>query len=138
MKRFVTILMLFVYSLSISGMAVQLHFCDGNISSLNLISKTDGDNCCCSTKEKQKHDKSCCGETTATFKISIDQSHQQQMVQFKTISASSFDIAFWNLNDKFSFITNVDETKKYIDIFNDIGKQKVPLYKLFSSLVYYG
>ena len=138
MKRFIAILMLFVYSLSISGVAIQLHYCDGNITSFNLISKTDGDNCCCSTKEKQKHDKSCCGETTTTFKINIDQSQQHQVVQFKTISASSFDIAFWNLNDKFSFITNVDETKKYIDIFNDIGKQKVPLYKLFSSLVYYG
>jgi len=135
MKRFIAILMLFVYSLSISGMALQLHFCDDNIQSVKLANIESG-NCCCSEKTTQQHkNKSCCGETGVVLKLNIDQSNQYQLTQFKITGLYPDNFVLFNHNNDL-FISNLNETAlKYID--TDVGKIKIPLYKLFKQIVYY-
>lgn len=136
MKRFIAILMLFVYSLSISGMVLQLHYCDDNLKSLKLANN-EKNKCCCPKKTNQQHKKSCCGETKVVLKLNIDQSNHYQLAQFK-VTDWQHKYLFFNSHIVFYTSTLSGLELINIDINKDVGKPKIPRYKLFKQIVYYG
>lgn len=71
MKRFLSISFLSIYLFFSLGLVVSLHYCSGNLASLNLFEKAS---CCCDAKEIKKTSKDdCCKDEVKTVKISDEQ-----------------------------------------------------------------
>lgn len=147
MKRFIAIFLLLMYSLSVSGSVVQLHFCKNNIEAITF-SAEDYNKCCCvpdleigSSKSKElsiSSEKNCCTDTKIQLTIGLDQSvAQSNWQQLKVLQAQLPQQCF-----TFT-LTQVPSTlffeKTYPANAPPVGNwQGIPLYKLYSSLVYYG
>lgn len=68
LKRISAILLVVFFFISNSGMAITLHYCDGEISSINFFS-TERQKCDCGEKAMKS---SCCKDKTTIFKAKID------------------------------------------------------------------
>lgn len=67
MKRFVALVLLMLYAVSIIGILAQVHVCGGHITSLSINVENKGDKCCCDSDDScsDESDKSdCCHSTT--------------------------------------------------------------------------
>ena len=68
MNRITAILLVFVFMISQSGMAVTVHTCRGKISSIKLFS-TNKHGCCCGKKPMKA---GCCKDKTTILKLKND------------------------------------------------------------------
>ena len=89
MKRIATIILLFVFLISQSGLAITVHTCRGKISSFNLFSA--GKHGCCCGKKPMKA--GCCKDKTTILKIKNDISKVNSLV-FRQILPDHIIIAF--------------------------------------------
>ncbi len=143
MKKIVAIFLLIMYSLSVSGSVVQLHFCGNNYKSFS-VNAVEEKPCCCPIKkgdnktgQKEIAKKSCCSKTDLSLKIDIDQSNinglaQMQFLQMPALLSNEINpiIATFFVSD-FSKVVYAAHAPP------DGNWQRIPLYKLFQSLVYY-
>lgn len=98
MKRFITILLTFLYVGVSSGNSLYLHYCMGELQGMSL-SQDQGDHCDnCGMLKSRSVKKGCCEEKQQHFKIDKDQ------------KTSSYDF-------QFNALYPVTLTPKYSDIF---------------------
>ena len=71
MKKSVAILLLVVYIIASSGVAIRVHYCCGHLKSINLV--LDGSSSEKSAPSKTMMSKDCCKDKVATNVISPDQ-----------------------------------------------------------------
>ena len=69
MKKALIIFLTFIYLFVASGVAFNVHYCGGKISSISLLKKENDD--CCGKKRMKK--KNCCKEKTSVLKINDTQ-----------------------------------------------------------------
>lgn len=146
MKKAFAILMLFLYSLSVSGSVMQMHFCGNSISSVSF--NKQGISCCCEgTKESkssapqkiQKEDKSCCDDVEISFKISAAHHHTEaaQHLQFIQTAIPAEIVIYHNPATE-----TLVADKVHLSYFANAPPgglwQAIPLYKLLHRIVYYG
>ena len=70
MRKSVAILLLVLYIVSSSGVAIKAHYCCGKLKSINLVLDSSSDRTCSNTK---KVSKDCCRDKVATSHVSVDQ-----------------------------------------------------------------
>lgn len=80
MKKFITAILLIMYSLSVSGAAVHMHYCMNELASMGISLNGSKKQFCeyCGMDEQSKTD--CCEETVQ--KINIDKEQQKQAFSF--------------------------------------------------------
>ena len=144
MKRIFAILMLFMYSLSVSGSVVQMHFCGQEIESISFreVKKS----CCCaatagsdkSAQHQISKQKSCCDNVSISFKISADQhveaAKQLQLLQTTggvppVLQFAVYEVPYTAGTEHTLYDANAPPPGLW---------QSIPLYKLFQRIVYYG
>jgi hypothetical protein len=81
LKRFLSISFLSIYLFFSLGLVVSLHYCSGNLASLNLFEKAS---CCCDDeKEIKKTSKDdCCKDEVKTVKIADEQIQSKFALDF--------------------------------------------------------
>ncbi|TNE80250.1 MAG: hypothetical protein EP332_08245 [Bacteroidetes bacterium] len=89
MKKFVAIVVLFLYSISSFGMMVQLNYCDGEFSSIEVLDAGLESMDCCKVKSD---DEPCC--STLIIQIEAADEDQQASSTFKEIKRpQSYSVA---------------------------------------------
>lgn len=140
----IAIFMLFMYSLSVSGSVVQLHFCGNDFKSFS-VNKAEKRSCCCPVKKSEDKDKkepsakkSCCSQKDVALKIKVDQSSNSNVFQFQVLQPGLLPVA--DIAPVFDQVLT-DEFAVAVYPANappDGNWQGIPLYKLFQRLTYYG
>ncbi|HTO15389.1 MAG TPA: hypothetical protein VLZ83_06445 [Edaphocola sp.] len=143
-KRIIAIFLMLIYTVSVSGAVVQLHFCGDELESISL-NNTNKSKCCCKVDNTIKQDpsayhfskQSCCNESTITLKLDLDQTlinSLSQLQLFQTTAAiPSIILPIWHNNfslkaDKITYFSNAPPLGIW---------QNIPLYKLNNSFVLY-
>lgn len=133
-----------MYSLSVSGSVVQMHFCGQEIESISF--RESSQSCCCATGKKDKssdqqigkQDKDCCDNVAISLKISADQhveaAKQLQLLQTAVAVPSllhhaAYEAPYTAAAAQVSYDANAPPPGRW---------QNIPLYKLFQRIVYYG
>ena len=93
LKKAGIIFLTFIYLVVASGVAFNLHYCGGKISSVSLWKKDNDD--CCGKKKMTK--KNCCKEKTSVLKIS-DTQYSSTSLKTPTTSIKTIDICFSQVN----------------------------------------
>lgn len=78
MKQLIHITLILCYSISVTGMYVDLHYCSGDIAELS-INYNGADSCCCDEDEESIG--SCCFDKDYYFKVSDNQNYTPQSFQ---------------------------------------------------------
>lgn len=137
-KKSTSLILAFFLLVSNMGMAFNVHFCSGNISSVSLNYKPD-ENCtipeetapvkkCCA--EKAKESKKCCSDKK------IEQKKKSEQVVVKTFSFNAelpFVINDWNP----IFFESLQIAKKQNLIEYCCDANAPPLFKLYSQYIFY-
>lgn len=144
MKRIIAIPLLVLYLTAISGMMVQIHFCGSKLSSWN-VNKAKAV-CCCeeSGKLKPAHngattltaDDDCCSDKTITLKIA-EQQNKTAEAQWQLIALELADVPVFAFPD-FIFREASDTEHVYAANAPPGRWQNLPLYKLYTSYIFYG
>lgn len=76
MKKFLAIPLLFLYTLAVSGVMIQMHFCGSNLESWNVTAANSA--CCCERGDEPAHKmaddaQDCCTDKTLVIKAVQDQ-----------------------------------------------------------------
>lgn len=134
-----------MYSLSVSGSVVQMHFCGQEIESISF--QEGSKSCCCAaaaTRESAaghhvgKQEKSCCDNLAISFKISGDQHIEaaKQLHFLQTVAVAEPLIHYISCETPYV----AGATKETYDANAPPPGlwQNMPLYKLFQRIVYYG
>jgi hypothetical protein len=87
-KRTALFLVTFLYLLASTGVAINVHYCGGKISSVK-IGYTTKDGCSCGKKAKKR---SCCADKTALLHIK-DVQHKSDV---RKVTAPSLQLLFFN------------------------------------------
>lgn len=135
-KKLFVIPLLFLYLVATTGIIIHLHYCGEQIESWALNDKADGcEDGPCDETDTQEHD--CCKDKAVSSKMSVE----QDVVSFFKLSFSQKFIL--PVPDYFSY-----ENDRLICFCHAHGsfhahappgnRQFIPLYKLHSSLTYYG
>lgn len=140
----IALFMLFMYSLSVSGSVVQLHFCGNDFKSFS-VNKVEEPSCCCPVKkaedngEKAQTDKkSCCSQKDVALKIKVDQSSGNNVFQLQVLQPGLLPVA-----DIVPVLDQALTADFAVAVYPanappDGNWQGIPLYKLFQRLTYYG
>ena len=123
MKKVTAILMLFIFLITNSGMAVTIHSCGGKIASINLIPSSKH-KCICGKKEMKP---GCCkSKTTTRLSAQKDLANTSQL-SFKSV-VPQLNFALFSLNE----VTFIVLAKKISTTFYSPppNKFKVPIYLL--------
>jgi hypothetical protein len=86
MKRSLTIVFLSFYVLASLGLTINLHYCGGQLESLNLFGNSES--CCCGG---EAFNKSCCENHVLHYEIS-DEQRVSQDIRILTIPSIDLDI----------------------------------------------
>lgn len=136
MKKFLVIPLLFLYMMASTGIMVQLHYCGEQIESWGFNWHSDGckDDSCKEEKEKEGN---CCKDKIIASKITTD-----QVVTAQTP---------FSFSEKYFLLPTIDypvfqESLTLAPVAAPTYQanappgnwQQIPLYKLHSSLTYYG
>jgi len=70
-KKFLSIALLFLYTLFNSGVALSMHFCHGNLKEISVLGKTKS--CCGGEHDYHNVKTACCSEAQVNLKLSVDQ-----------------------------------------------------------------
>jgi hypothetical protein len=143
MKKMFAILILFMYSLSVSGSVVQMHFCGQEIESISFL-ESNKSCCCAAAKDKSadqhisKQDKDCCDNVAISLKISADQhveaAKQLQLLQTVAAVPPLLHYAVYEA----PYVAGVEQASYDANAPPPGLWQDIPLYKLFQRIVYYG
>lgn len=136
MKKLIVIPIMFIYLLAVSGVMINMHYCGDELESWQVYAEGDGcadDNC---TDVPEEED-GCCKDEVVAAKVNID----QNIVDFFKLKLSSIEwLAPLQIFD-FSENTGVHVVAKYVHCMPNAPPglwQNIPLFKLHSSLTYYG
>lgn len=133
-----------IYTVSVSGAVVQLHFCDDELESISL-NKNNKPNCCCNETTPSQNDKStkhfskksCCNEASITLKLDLDQSSNNSLPQLQILqttgSLPSIILPVW----KNEFFIQKENFFSFANAPPEGIWQNIPLYKLHGSFVLY-
>ncbi len=122
MKKVTAILMLFLFLITNSGIAVTIHSCGGKIASVTLVSSNDH-RCACGKKVMKP---GCCKSKTTTLKAQKDLAKTNQLI-FKS-AVPDFDI---NLVSFCEFIPSTLYTNYSSAFYRPPpNNSKVPIYLL--------
>ncbi|RQO30954.1 hypothetical protein DBR32_09605 [Taibaiella sp. KBW10] len=140
--------MLFLYSLSVSGSVMQMHFCGDNISSVSFSKQ--GISCCCSddaenkpakgaTEEVKQSAKSCCDNVELSFKVSADHQHTEAASNLQSLqTALPLPLIAYEVPKALHLTGTAQHLSYFANAPPDGLWQAIPLYKLFQRIVYYG
>jgi len=135
LKRILTIPLLFIYIIAVSGVMIQLHYCGQELESWNLYADKAGcadDGC---GDESEEND-GCCKDEVVVAKTVNDQNTVSQQF-FKFISGQEALPVYYT-----HCIECIDShgiaTLQYSPNAPPGPWQNIPLYKLHSNLTYYG
>lgn len=139
MKRLLAIPLLFLYTIAISGMMVQLHFCGDELSSW-AVNATKAACCCEESGQKDAlqslNDKDCCKDQTIDLKISQEQN---------TVAAITFILHGLQTGmiaqpvfEQFTATLIEPEHAAYAANAPPGSWQQIPLYKLHQRFTFYG
>lgn len=132
-----------MYSLSVSGSVVQMHFCGQEIESISFLESSKS--CCCAAakdtsadRQIGKQEKDCCDNVAISFKINADQhveaAKQLQLLQIATVAPSLLHYTVYQAPSVSGVqLESYDANAPPPGLWQDI-----PLYKLFQRIVYYG
>lgn len=121
---------------AVCGVLINLHYCGQQLASWNIYGATDGCGGACGDESKEDHD--CCSDETVNIKISQD--HSLSTGKFK--NAADESLWFADALTPFSDVPNC--FCSHCSVITHLPQpppgpwQNIPLYKLFSSLTYYG
>lgn len=142
MKKSFAILMLFLYSLSVSGSVVQMHFCGEELESLSF--REENASCCCQPEENQNResnireaDPDCCDNVAVSFKISADQ-HIEAAPQLLLLQTGWIAAPLHLIPSYIPAAAPVAESGIHYAHAPPGLWQNIPLYRLFGRTVYYG
>lgn len=140
----IALFMLFMYSLSVSGSVVQLHFCGNDFKSFS-VNKAGKQACCCpvkkiegNNKNEQSVKKSCCSQKDVALKIQVDQSSSSNVLQLQILQPGLLPLATITPVFEQAIIADFAFTVYPANAPPDGNWQGIPLYKLFQRLTYYG
>lgn len=135
MKKVFVVLLMLLYGISSSGMLVQLHYCNNNLSEISLNSKQA--DCCCESENEKSND-DCCENQVISAKIDIDQYISSSEIVFaKQIQDCSAVLPII-----FVPYTAKTQSKVLANIPNTLLRHKtrwqdIPIYKRNLSFIYY-
>lgn len=93
MKKILHIILVLCYTVSVTGMYVDLHFCSGDLAELT-INYNYNDGCCCGDEEETT---SCCSDENIYFKVSDNQKSSSQKIPgcfpLKTINPQVLNVS---------------------------------------------
>ncbi len=135
MRRILTIPLLFIYIIAVSGVMIQLHYCGQELESWNVYAQNDGcadDGC---GDESEEND-GCCKDEVVVAKVVNDQDVVSPQA-FKFISGQdalpAYHVHCIECVDAYGIAT-----LQYSPNAPPGSWQNIPLYKLHSNLTYYG
>lgn len=137
-KKSTSLILAFFLLVSNMGMAFNVHFCSGKISSISLNYKTDES---CAILEKKAPVKKCCAEKAKENKKccsdkKIEQKKKSEQVVVKTFSFNAelpFIVNDWNPMVFENLPTSIKQTT--IEYCCDANAP--PLFKLYSQYIFY-
>jgi|SRR5690606_8416472 len=138
MKKFIAIPLLFLYTLALSGMMIQLHFCGDELSSWTV--NANQTTCCCEEGNQEAltitQTEDCCEDQVIDLKIDQDQ-HTSTII---TIALDGLQQVVPAQNDLFPFTFPLAQQVKIAYSANAPPGiwQHIPLYKLHQRFTYYG
>lgn len=145
MRRFFAIFLLLMYSLSLTGSVLQLHYCGKELVSVK-VNALDKQSCCCPMEPAAPSGdcklvlsvkNECCSETYISFSLEVDQAVQSAVHQIDVLQVvllPAFKIPSWvgersvPLAAPMPWMANAPPGGNW---------QHIPLYELFSRIVYY-
>lgn len=134
LKRFFSISLLSIYLFFSLGLVVSLHYCSGNLASLNLFDKAS---CCCDEEKETSKSatEDCCKDEIKTVKISDEQLQSKIAFQFSGLDAMllkpiSFSTVFQFQQPKSIFFKSTIP-RPPDDLF------LIPIYKKVHSFIFY-
>ena len=133
MKQYLVIPLLFVYALAISGLTIHTHYCGKRLVAVNLSLKSD-DPCNVGCNKKPMK---CCKDKVVSLKV-INEQKTVQHFSLKSFSNSLPPALLPGMaNNVVALPVSV-----HANLYNPNAPpglwQQIPLYQLYSSLVYYG
>lgn len=141
MKKFIAIPLLVLYLTAVSGMMIQIHFCGTELSAWNV--NKEKASCCCEESGKEPKEQKlaakaddCCSDKTITLKIGQDQNKVNDVqLQLTALQVVPLPIIAFT---QFDFVLSTVAQNSYQANAPPGLWQSIPLYKLHSSLTYYG
>jgi len=135
LKRILTIPLLFLYIIAISGVMIQLHYCGQELESWQMFAENAGcadDGC----GDESTENDGCCKDEVVIAKINQDQNTASQLV-LKLMAVQAISPVYHDFH-----IENISAAKAGILTHSPNAPpgrwQGIPLYKLHSSFTYYG
>lgn len=147
MKKIIAILVVFLYSLAVSGIIVQLHFCDNKLNEIAFDGSTT--KCCCDVKSNndqnsksanQYSSDDCCSDKTIALSLDqndqITQSNWIQLTQIQIINDTKINNY---LIESYNLFTSQFAINNYAANAPPNGNwQHIPYYILLNRITYYG
>lgn len=136
MKRILTIPLLIVYIIAVSGVMIQLHYCGQELESWNLFAENDGcmDGAC---SDDNKANDGCCKDEVVIAKVNQEQNIAHQLVlKFMTADYTPALPSFMLPQAVTLHIQQA--TVSYSSNAPPGLWQNIPLYKLHTHYTYYG
>lgn len=137
MKRILVIPIMFLYLLAVSGVMIHVHYCGQALESWNVYTPASGceDSDC---EDEPGENDGCCKDKIIAGKISQDQ-HQSDLIKIKSAVCHP-DCLRPSYEQPAGATLNSAEADKNTNQSNAPpgSWQSIPLYRLHSSLVYYG
>ncbi|MCX6295576.1 MAG: hypothetical protein NTX97_05840 [Bacteroidetes bacterium] len=128
MKKSLILFLTFVYLVVASGLAFNLHYCGGKISSISLAFVSNHDNCC---GKKKMTKKNCCKNKTSVLKINENQ-HSSTSIKAPATSFKVIEACFTQINFNVATIIeakNISRIHAPPDIYQD------PIYLQYRVLI---
>ena len=104
MKRFFALAVLLIYSVSVSAVSLNLHFCGDYLNHISFGDDNHG-KCCCDTKPRKDN---CCEDVKVKF--SVSQSHASGDVVHTPESSKFFVLAFHKPDQSSAYVICVNNS----------------------------
>lgn len=128
--KLVSLFLAFFLLLSNIGLAVNVHYCGGEIASVsfNTISNSNtAEDSCCGVLEQESH---CCKDKVVYFQ---KKTQQATVFTFQLENVGIFVVEQWQaILSKFSVFTECNSVTKYA-----FQSHAPPLFKLYSQYIFY-
>ncbi len=133
MRKYISIFLLSVYALAVSGFVIKLHYCEGDLKAWSV--NADKVACCCDGDEFSENiNTDCCSDDE--IKLKLDQDYNTNIA----FNLSDLQIAIVpTIYSDFVFAEAIADNT--ISIYNANAPpglwENIPLYKLHSSYTFY-
>ena len=136
MKKLLAIPLLCLYMIATTGIIINLHYCGEQIESWAVNDRAKGcEDDPCDEEDTEEHN--CCKDKAISSKISIE---QVLVSQFKFSASQKFILpaSYFYLEEEQTIFYSKDTYTPFGAHAPPGNWQSIPLYKLHSSLTYYG